>query len=189
MSRPLVFVGEAPGRYGNQEEYARHQPLYPYPQHSAGWRLWNMTGLTRMEYLRIRRINLCPATEFPWNRRPTAREAREAADAIISSRRFEDCNLVLLGRVVQAAFCRYNGPADLPQMEWLRLMLPWGHPLGRTYTGIMVALVPHPSGRSRWWNDPENRRAGETWLRSTVAAHGHEIAYPPSWEREERVSA
>ncbi len=53
--------------------------------------------------------------------------------------------LLLCGTRVQAAF-RLR---DLPQLEWFAIMLP-----GSALVTFNIAIIPHPSGVNRAWNDP-----------------------------------
>ena len=59
--------------------------------------------------------------------------------------------VIFAGRRVAAAF--FPGRRTQPYLEW------WG---GST----RFAVIPHPSGIVRWWNDPSNRDAAASFLRS-----------------------
>ena len=60
--------------------------------------------------------------------------------------------VVVLGRVA----ARIVGlPTSLPFLAWVDVYRD---------NGTWIAVSPHPSGRNRWWNDPDNRlRAGVFW--------------------------
>lgn len=60
--------------------------------------------------------------------------------------------VLLLGRGVARAF-----RVDSPFLEWRRV------------GGAVVAVVPHPSGVSRWWNCPENRARASAFLRGALS--------------------
>ncbi len=81
--------------------------------------------------------------------------ARDQADIV--RRMFPSRRFVLFGRKVARAFGL--GP-EAPWMTW----------------DEGIAVVPHPSGRSYWYNDPENRARARTFLRRVA----HEIL---NWER------
>jgi hypothetical protein len=73
-----------------------------------------------------------------------ARAAAGILRAALGGRRL----LVLCGRRVASAF----GVGELPFFE-------------RARSGSFdVVVVPHPSGRSRWWNDPWNRRQARAFF-------------------------
>ena len=101
--------------------------LYPEPPGCAGARLCAILGMTDREYLRtFDRWNLCALT---WSNR----SARNAAARLTAKYR------VLLGARVAAAhgvefipFARVDGRGA--RRGWL--------------------VLPHPSGRSRLWNEP-----------------------------------
>jgi uracil-DNA glycosylase len=40
---------------------------------------------------------------------------------------------------------------------------------GLHYAGLYYAVAPHPSGRSRWWNNPENVERARAFFRELVA--------------------
>lgn len=124
---PLI-VGET-NPYGSCAEFA----LYPAPRGCAGWRLCNkVLALDSDDYLeRFERVNLC---DGPWR----DGKARESAEQFwhAPARTF-----LLLGSRVCAAF----GVEFLP-FTTMRIF-PMGH---------AVVVLPHPSGRSRYWNDPLN---------------------------------
>lgn len=72
--------------------------------------------------------------------------AREAATRMdLSGRPF----VLLAGRKVAAAF----GVGRMPYLEWFRLR------------GGMAAVLPHPSGINRWWNDADNVARAREFLR------------------------
>lgn len=77
---------------------------------------------------------------------------RAAAARFLERRRRRP--VVLAGRRVAAAF----GLARQPYLEWTRLP-----------NGAPCAVLPHPSGVCRWWNDPANVEAASRFLRETVA--------------------
>jgi hypothetical protein len=132
--------------------------LYPYPEGSAGWRLWKMLpeGTTRAQYLDVfdRRNLLHQRT---WDQKA----AREAAVEIIASLAFRPI-IVVLGSQVRSAL-------GLPNAEPLVLredMASATRVDGAACQAIVRWLpVPHPSGRNRWYNEPGNReRVGATLL-------------------------
>lgn len=113
--------------------------LYPYPEGSAGWRLWKMLpgGVSRREYLAMfDRRNLLRARK--WDQV----KAREAACALRPE--LKGRLVVILGSQVRAA-----------------LGLPLSEPLvfRRAVTPVQYdwVPVPHPSGRNLWYNAPGNR--------------------------------
>lgn len=69
---------------------------------------------------------------------------RSRAAALQTRRRV----VILCGRAAAAAF----GLGDAPFLEW------------RDVDRAAVVVVPHPSGRNRWWNEEENRAAAERVL-------------------------
>jgi hypothetical protein len=113
----------------------------------GGARLAEYAGLSWAQYLtRTERHNLISRPVDAW---PT-REARDAAQAVWPS--LLGRRTILLGQNVARAF----GVGEVP----LRWRVVDDH-------GTEVAIVPHPSGRNLWWNDPEHRSAARRFLRAT----------------------
>lgn len=134
-SHRIALVGEAPGPNTNPD-----MPLYPAPERSAAGRLMTMLAWTRAEYLRtFARANMLreyPGASFPLGR------ARPLAEGVAQS--LAPRPLLLMGRGVAMAF---SFPHERV-LEWE------DYRLGDTY--IRAAVVPHPSGRNRWYNNPHN---------------------------------
>ena len=98
--------------------------LYPLPEHASGWRLCAILGMSFGEYLSaFNRVNLCSGR---WSIRAARAEAR-----VIAASPDHDA-VVLLGAKVCAAFGVQFKPFQRT---------------GR------YAVLPHPSGRCRLWND------------------------------------
>lgn len=149
MTSDLTIVGQAPGTHPRYEpKYA----LFPYPPGCAGWRLWKMTGLSRAEYVALDRRNLL--NHFPGSGFPVS-EARAAAEAMTPS--LSGRRVLLLGTGVACAFGLNPTPASY--LSWVD-----------TTTGLRVAVVPHPSGRNRWYNDPANGEAARAFLTAACAS-------------------
>lgn len=146
--RPLL-VGEAPGR---QTVGAR-----PFTGRT-GRRLERLAGVDRL-YDHFDVVNLLDRWPGPagvgsaW----PMLEARVRAEVVKQQARVarRPRNVVLVGRRVAAAF-------GLRELDFLT----WGF-LGPR---ARVAVLPHPSGVSHWWNDPENVEAAAAFLRDLVAA-------------------
>lgn len=68
--------------------------------------------------------------------------------------------VILLGASVAEAF----GYGKVPLTEWTRCYA-WG-------AEFLMAKVPHPSGVNRWWNDYENVRRVEMFLRVFLRPRG-----------------
>jgi uracil-DNA glycosylase len=122
----VLFVGEAPSADG-------HGTVEPFSGRS-GKRLATLCGMEHLEWLRsCARVNLLPCQpEGGW----PAKEARAAAERLDLG---EAKVVICCGKRVALAF-RFCG-WSLQPYEWVG---------GRT-----IALIPHPSGRCRAWNDPE----------------------------------
>lgn len=58
--------------------------------------------------------------------------------------------ILIVGKATARAF-RLRNPKYL---EWV------------SFSGTSVAVVPHPSGVNRWWNDPANVARAEVFMRS-----------------------
>lgn len=133
--KPLL-VGES-NPYGSDPEYA----LFPNPGNSAGARLARILGMDVSAYLRaFDRVNLIPGMVCPCDRHrggwcpPCARAAAKGLTAPFR---------VLLGARVTAAHGAQFHPFTTVEFG------------GGERRGWWL-LLPHPSGRSRLWNDPVN---------------------------------
>jgi uracil-DNA glycosylase len=106
-------------------------------------------------------------SEFP--AREAAAAARVLADA---SPWFGGGRAVLLaGKRVAAAF-------GLREPEYFRVerirIDRWtsGGGADMWERSVVAVVVPHPSGRCRWWNDPRNRRRASRWFRRLAEERG-----------------
>jgi hypothetical protein len=125
----ILLVGEL-NPYGADPDMA----LYPLPEHASGNRLRQILGLSLSAYLHDHdRVNLCTGK---WS----LRAARDKAEEIMREREPLGHGLVLCGRRVTDAFTEPG--SAWPLLQVVRL--------SNTY----VALLPHPSGLNRLWNDP-----------------------------------
>ena len=132
--------------------------LYPYPEGSAGWRLWKMLpeGTTRRQYLDMfDRRNLLRARE--WDQRA----ARAAAQELLPE--LGGRAVIVLGTQVRAAL----GLPKAEPLTWYEMRIP---PVGQKATGFFYAALPHPSGRNMWYNKMANREAVGKFLVETAGA-------------------
>lgn len=138
-----AIIGEAPGHNTSPK-----LPVFPLPSSSAGGRLISYSKISPAVYLGMFwRKNVYTYLE-PWSRA----DARFRAEGILEIMRLRGITrAVLLGVRVGAAF-------GLPEL--------WSHGErfgNRLNPGIELAVIPHPSGRCRVYNDvAAQRRAGAT---------------------------
>lgn len=137
-------------------------PLYPHPWSSSPGRLVRLMGISRERYLELfDRTNLLH--QFPGRHarddKFPQREARIAADAmrpLLSGRR-----VVLVGRAVMEAF-----QLRLPYHTWTSVRE--GH---RSQPVVWdVAVIPHTSGRNRWYNSEDNMTAARDFWRDALSS-------------------
>lgn len=120
--------------------------LFPHPPGCSGWRLWRMvhalTNCGRGTYLQLDRRNLLHAKRW------SGPAARVAAQRFVTEMTMRQPVQALRPQVLV-----------LGQAAWAALGLPAGAPLVHPVTvdGITWRRVPHPSGRSRWYNDAGHR--------------------------------
>lgn len=151
MMQNVLLVGEAPGKGGRLGG--------PVLLGRIGRRLARLMGATEDQYRRrTRRVNLL--TRWP-GRASGNGSAWPVKRARRSARRMEDAGLfappdrivILLGRRVAAAF----GLGGAPWFTSFQMASSQGMP-------AEVVVAPHPSGASRWWNEPANvARARRFW--------------------------
>jgi hypothetical protein len=128
----IILVGEL-NPYGADPRHA----LFCEPPNSAGGRMQRLVcGLSRREYLKLSRVNLCVG-------RWSARYARESADKVL--RRPESCDpIVMLGRKVAKAFADASNELEVS---------PFCGGFDGRWGNHLISL-PHPSGLCRAWNEP-----------------------------------
>lgn len=147
---PVVIVGEAPSRPGARPfEFGsgrdRLQQIFRQSDRYLFERIYQMVNLwqrpTEMTFL----------------------EARDSVSALIQFAR-HDTVFILCGRKVQEAFsdlalrrCE-QGQVRLHKMNFFTS---WTEPNGFTYV-----VIPHPSGRCRWWNDPVKVEEAQLYMRA-----------------------
>lgn len=135
----MIFVGEAP------TAHATRGPL----SGRSGARLARLAGLTLDEWLdRTTRFNLFDEAPDEWNRD----DAERCAQAILAVH--PDDLVVALGRRVSRAF---GAPR---KAEWLEPV--------EIGDDRRVIPLPHPSGRSLYYNDPERRERVGAFLREAL---------------------
>lgn len=167
-----VIVGIAPARPGEEG-----QPLSAIAPQSTGRKIADMMGVAPKEYMRaFDRINLCPfarASGIPVNEWKPA--ASNLGASLLRGRR-----VILLGVNVAQCF----GLVIAPKHDYLKW---WDYP-GTSVPGYGLigwnagsrrppfshAILPHPSGRNRWYNEPENKEAASLFLKA-------------EWERTKNV--
>jgi uracil-DNA glycosylase len=138
----VLIVGED-DPWGNDPR----MDLFHLPRHAAGNRLRAHLGLTDAQYVRVRKMNLCPEK---WS----TKIAREVAKAVMGK---PDLRVVImLGAKVKKAFgCEHIGFFDHTASVDI---------LQRRVEPVLVSL-PHPSGRNRLWGQPGARQKAQELLR------------------------
>jgi uracil-DNA glycosylase len=140
MRKKMLIIGQAPGRSVDILDGKRVFEGTP------GRRLANLCGLTLDEFLSIfDTINVLerfPGKQGKGDSFPIEEARLHAAEIDV-----EKYDLVLLaGKNVAAAF----GWVDAQYMEWRE----------------RFAVIPHPSGVNRWWNNPRNMESMRRFMRS-----------------------
>lgn len=156
MVRPLLLGMNNP--LSDDPKY----DLYPYPEGSAGYRLWKMIpgDVWRRDYLgSFDRRNLLRAREW------SQREAREASRALMPE--LHGRLVLVLGTQVRAAL------GLLPAEPLARMLAEVDCGQARSVDAPRIKFewiaIPHPSGRNLWYNDPANVRAVGELLVSLMA--------------------
>jgi hypothetical protein len=127
----LVLIGEAP---------ERRLACVTALEGRIGRRIARLAGVPLATYLhRTIRINIYDQPPERWNRG----EARKRAKAILAELT-PGARVVIFGRKAIDA-CGFAGYG---QWQWMTMWRPNGN--------VEVMLMPHPSGRNRWWNAPGN---------------------------------
>lgn len=162
MSVVAMIVGEAPGP--RQEEHA----VFTGP---SGARLTRLLGrpwtdvMLGVNLLGARQRLSRGGSEF------SVREAAAAARMMMLcspwfSHRSDGKVIVLAGKRVASAF-----GIDPRQVSYFAThQVCWRSSSGGLIHDFrQVIVIPHPSGRCRWWNDPSNRRVAGRWFRELAA--------------------
>jgi hypothetical protein len=165
-----LLLGESPAA---GTEYDRKSWLAPGSSASAD-RLLKFTGFTAQDYLdTFTRDNLLH--HLP--RRSGKGRNFPLSSARLQVRRvFREHELargfILLGKRIASAFHWYQWGSDfkyvpmskLDYLEWYKVIpaVGWACP-------TLTAIVPHPSGVNRWWNDENNRRRARRFFRELKA--------------------
>ena len=158
-----ILIGIAPARLGEEG-----QPLSALASQSTGRKISDMLGVSPTDYMmRFDRINVCP---FPQTSTIVPKEwtaaAENLAGSILRNRR-----VILLGSNVVECF---GIPRRLYEyLEWCerpisRSVGVAGFRAGRMTLPFSWAVLPHPSGRNRWYNDAENAERARLFLRAEM---------------------
>lgn len=141
MSHATLIVGEAPGRGVIRAG-------------TSGDRLSGYAGRPVEEWADW--VNLLDEWPGYQARGKGTRWSHRAAAARVATVPFGDYDrVVLLGRRVAAAVLPAG--AGLPFLRWI------------DHDGHRFAVVPHPSGIVRWWNDPGNAAKAAAFLAPLTA--------------------
>lgn len=151
--RAVAFIGLAPGRDPEPGE----APLVPLgPDSMTGQRLAELLGRPVLEVG-------CTANVLPSPRHETtgrlAYERGAALRELLAAEKVE--RVVILGMDAARLMGLRYGRASSD------LWFSWEWDSARPF-GLYYAIAPHPSGRSRWWNDEANRNRAR-WFFGKVA--------------------
>ena len=135
----ILLIGQAPGRRGDSTE-----PL----QGRIGEKLTALFGLNEQQYLeqfdRMNVLDFWPGRSGKGDKFPIHDAKRMASNksANLSGRR-----ILFIGIATASAFGFEYAP-----LKW------------RKFNGGRAAILPHPSGVNRWWNDPGNRKRASRFM-------------------------
>ena len=141
---PVLAIGEAPNARDHDGS-------------GNGVALWCEAYEEKLPGLKqLRRVNLLPSYPGRMGRGSAfpMREARAAADVLWASQPLDVRFLILSLRAAEAFQIRRLG---LQLAEWFE------------QDGRIVAVIPHPSGIVRWWNEGENREKAGAFMKGLVA--------------------
>jgi uracil-DNA glycosylase len=144
LSREILILGDAPGPNTDPRD-----PLFPHTTTGAAAHLATLMGLDREAYIaRTRRLNVNHDGNQPLSK-------AEASDRLVGilDRVSPGSLIIMIGR---AAAGRHNQTARLP----------WGEPID--FNGSQLLVIPHTSGRNRYWNDPLNKQKISQILREEI---------------------
>jgi uracil-DNA glycosylase len=141
----LVLVGQAPSRRGDPEK--------PLQGDLVVRRLAGVCGMGRKEYMgltdRYNVLRRWPGKKGKGDHFPM-RLARRSARRLALG--FSGRRVILLGRSVAKAF-----GLNVGYLKWVNI-------------GFDVAVVPHPSGINRWWNEARNKAAARRFMEDAWGA-------------------
>lgn len=124
-----------------------------------GKKLASMLGCTQDEYMaKTQRFNILP--EWPGRKGKKGDKFPKAVARMNAQRMeysFAGCTVLFLGIAVGQMFRFPGGP-----LKWQRIARP-------AWSAYHAAVLPHPSGINRWWNDPENKSSAANFMKKTGA--------------------
>lgn len=134
----IVMIGEAPSPTSD--------PSDPFAGRPLRWLSWILKLSEEEVRSRMSFVNLLD--RYPGRRFPIA-EGRLAAEKLAIPKRG---TWLLAGRAVGLCFGRRRSE----MFRWFYL------------SDVRAAVVPHPSGLNRWWNDPANRERYAEFIRTVL---------------------
>jgi hypothetical protein len=151
--RPVgLLVGEQPKPGGNPK-----LPLWPFPKNSAGARLFLMSGMQLIDYFRLlARVNVSRNVVARWNANGARQRGLYILRGLPDGTRVVACGARARDALGVPDFFRpqamYTGMEDMVQD-------------GGVGPRVEVVAIPHPSGRTRDYNDPDNRKLAGSYVR------------------------
>lgn len=144
----IILMGQAPGPNTSPD-----MPLFPHPSTSTGARLCKLLDMERAAYMRtFTRCNLLH--KFPGRHKHDDKFPVAQARATASAMRplLSGSNVIFIGRKVATAF----GHSEVSFFEW------GVDPIGQ----FRYAIIPHPSGRNKFYTLKENVEKCRSFLKS-----------------------
>lgn len=145
----ILLIGQAPGRDGD--------PSAPLLGGRVGRKLAALLGMSNVEYgRRFARINVLdswPGRSGKGDRFPL-REARVVAVAKLST--ISGKRVLFVGFATASAFNFKH-----PPLRW------------EQFNGGKAAILPHPSGINRWYNNRKNVKKAVRFLRAMLDRSAH----------------
>lgn len=139
----ITIVGQAPGPSGGEPFRGR-----------SGARLAALMGLASVEELADRANLVNVLSSFPGKARAGKGDAFPLERARRAARRMRLAGTILFaGKGVARAF----GIGGAEYFEWRAID-----------AATTAAVIPHPSGVSRWWNEPGNEERARAFLRAAM---------------------
>lgn len=151
--RPVgLLVGEQPRPGGNSK-----LPLWPWPQNGSGGRLLAMSRMRLIDYFRLlARVNVSREPVARWNANGARERGLHLLRALPDGTRVVACGARARDALGVPDFFRpqamYTGMEDMFQD-------------GGAGPRVEVVAIPHPSGRTRDYNDPDNRKLAGSYVR------------------------